>query len=121
MHSYTPFTHMDNMGVDGGFDALDYSYASAPASGRNTRVNGERDLWCAVIAQAFFDMGVIAPPTSHSPHASRAGKNTFNDAARWLLHNDRSFVFVCDLAGVSPHVIRRAARLFYNFQIRDSF
>jgi hypothetical protein len=100
--------------VDTGFDALDYGYARSPLMPGSAYTFGERDLWCAVIAQAFIDMGAVVPPTSgRVPGFPRRRGSRFYAAVRWLLRDREDFVRICDLAGVSPDVIRHAARIFY--------
>ncbi len=107
-------SHPDNMGVDSGFDALDYGYANPGNPSPDPAIHGERDLWCAVIAQAFMDMGAIAPPTSgRDPDVQGARGREYDEAVRWLLRDRHHFAYVCDLAGVSAPVIRRAAQIFY--------
>jgi hypothetical protein len=114
-------SHVDNRSVDGGFDESDYSYANPQNASHNPLVHGERDLWCAVIAQAFVDMGAIRPVTSRRrPGSPKAGDEGFNAATRWLLRNKADFAYVCDLAGVSPQIIRRAAQVFYG-RVQSTF
>jgi len=106
-------TDAEYSSVDDGFDALDYAYANAQGTVRNALLLGERSLWCAVIAQAFYDMGAFTPSTSgRRPGKPRTEGRTFDEAARWLLRNQKDFPYICDLAGVSPHIIRRAAQIF---------
>jgi hypothetical protein len=100
--------------VDGDFEALGYSYALSAANQFSASF-GERGLWCAVIEQAFVDLGAIAPAQPESLPAKpklRAG-NVSDDAARWLLRDRKDFEQVCMLAGVSASVIRQAALAFY--------
>jgi hypothetical protein len=54
--------HADNKSVDAGFDALDYGYANGKHAMHDSAIHAERDLWCAMIEQAFIDMGAIAYP-----------------------------------------------------------
>lgn len=86
--------HNDNMSVDEGFDALDYSYASYNEQSSPITIRGERNLWCAVIYQAFLDL---------------EDKEAGDDAKRWLLRDKKDFVLVCSLAGFSPMHVRVAA------------
>jgi len=109
--------HADNKGVDAGFDTLDYGYADARGIARNMSAYGERDLWCAVIIQAFVDIGAIAPSNKEAAHRAKAKE--FDEAVRWLLRDRKDFVYICDLAGVSPHIIRCAAQIFHGRQMMD--
>jgi len=84
----------DNVTVDEGFDVLDYNYDSHIPVRNDISIRGERNLWCAVIVQAFDDL-------DH--------KEEGREARRWLLHDKKDFPFVCFLAGVSPVTVRKAA------------
>ena len=109
MHSYA-----ENNSVDDGFDALSYGYAGGAKKSGDPATHGERDLWCAVIAQAFMDIGAIASPTPRDQgEVGSARRSDFDEAVRWLLRDKSNFPYICDLAGGSPHVIRCAARIFY--------
>jgi hypothetical protein len=79
---------------------------------QNSASLAERRLWCAVIEQAFIDTGIISDPRGVRAKAAavRTASKERDEAARWLLHNREDFVYVCTLAGVSPSVIRHAAR-----------
>jgi len=103
----------DTMGAGDGFDAIGYRYASTKVTSYNVATHSERNLWCAVIAQAFVDIGAIIPLTPGSSYQPRTCGREFDEAARWLLRNKSDFPLICDLAGVSPHVIRCAAKIFY--------
>ena len=71
----------------------------------------ERELWCAVIAQALLDIGMLDP--GHSRYPTRTpNKDRERTAMQWLLHGGRQFAVVCDLAGVSPSMIRGAVQKF---------
>jgi len=105
--------HADSISVDSGFDALGYGYVNMQAQ-PGTISDGERELWCAVIAQAFVDIGVIVPQGSDGMgKAQRPDRRRFDDALRWLLRDKSDFAYICDLAGVSPWIIRRAALAWY--------
>jgi hypothetical protein len=84
----------DNITVDEEFDALEYSYENRTAFANDVHIKGERNLWCAVIAQAFDDL---------------ANKEECREAKRWLLHDKKDFVRVCSLAGLLPIAVRKAA------------
>jgi hypothetical protein len=86
--------HSDSISVDADFDAFDNSYTNYHTPGRDARIPGERNLWCAVIHQALDDLGV---------EDERA------EAERWLLHSNKDFLLVCALAGISPAAVRQAA------------
>lgn len=103
----------DNASIDTGFDALSYSYARAP-SASYIAAYAERSLWCAVIEQAFIDM---CPHYFSSKEclpieqkASRIKKQ--KEAQQWLLEDENAFPYICNLAGVSPSLMRRAAKHF---------
>jgi hypothetical protein len=114
-------SNADNMSVDSEFDGLGYGYANAPNVRQHPTVYGERDLWCAVIAQAFIDIGAIAPVTSGRKAESLPARGKeCDEAVRWLLRDKKDFVFICDLAGVSPHIIRRAAQVYYGLAASQS-
>ncbi len=87
-------THNDNISVDEGFDALDYSYTNSNAAECNIHIRGEHHLWCAVIYQALYDLGV---------------KEESTEAQRWLFRNNKDFLLVCALAGMDPVTVRQAA------------
>jgi hypothetical protein len=87
-------THTDNASIDEGFDALDYSYTHYSAVAPDVTAQGERNLWCAVIHQAFMDL---------------EDKEEGAAARRWLLQDKKNFVLVCSLAGFSPMLVRMAA------------
>jgi hypothetical protein len=108
-------THAEHTSVDDGFDSLGYAYAEPKVTAGETAIHGVRDLWCAVIAQAFVDIGVIAPAASNrkSREPLRARGRDYDEAVRWLLRDKSDFPYICDLAGVSPRIIRRAAQVFY--------
>ncbi len=107
-------SHADNMSVDSGFDGLCYAYANAKNASSDPFTHGERDLWCAVIAQAFMDMGAISAPTSgRRPDTRITQGKEYDEAVRWLLRDKTDFAYICDLAGVSAPIIRRAAQVFY--------
>ena len=108
-------SHVEYVSVDDGFDALGYGYADSKVAAAEPAIHGVRDLWCAVIAQAFMDIGAITPATSDKRPAGilRAGGKEFDEAVRWLLRDKSDFAYICELAGVSPHIIRNAARVFY--------
>ena len=84
----------DNVSIDAGFDMLDYSYAHYSTVAPDITARGERNLWCAVIHQAFMDL---------------QDKEEGDAAKRWLLHDKKDFVLVCSLAGFSPRIVRMAA------------
>ncbi len=86
--------HNDNVSVEGGFDALDYSYAGHEYKKLHASIQGEHSLWCAVIHQALTDMDI---------------KNEKAEAERWLLRDNQDFFLICTLAGISPALVRRAA------------
>ncbi len=114
---FIPMSHFsDNIAVDTGFDASVYHETSLHPGKPSMTVHGEKDLWCTVILQAFIDVGAVTPPTAVRRKegglpALPAGKR-YNDAAHWLLYDMQDFPYICTLAGVSPSVIRRAARHF---------
>lgn len=87
-------THTDNASIDEGFDALGYCYASQGTFMQDLSVRGERNLWCAVIYQAFMDL---------------EDKEEGAAAKRFLLHDKKDFLHVCSLAGISPLHVRMAA------------
>ena len=108
--------HANSTSADIGLDA--FGCRPVESKGSTAAVHGERDLWCAVIAQAFADIGAIVPSTSSAAEPTRAYGREFDEAVRWLLRDKSDFPYVCDLAGVSSHVIRRAAQVFYgNYQL----
>jgi hypothetical protein len=69
----------------------------------------EGNLWCAVIAQAFIDIGVMVPATSGGARAI-GDCPQYSEAMRFLRMDDKDFPVLCQLAGVNPAVIRGAAR-----------
>ena len=84
----------DNISIDTGFDSM--CYGSAENSSVNgISVQGEVNLWCAVLNQAIEDI--------HD-------KNESAGAIRWLLRDKKDFVTVCSLAGVSPIVVRERVK-----------
>ena len=102
------------MSVDAGFDALEYSYAEGMHMLHHLTAYAERDLWCAVIAQAFVDIGAILPVGSSRAVPTELPDNLrYHEAIRWLLGDKQDFSYICELAGVSPAVIRRAAQVFH--------
>jgi hypothetical protein len=108
-------TMFDLSGIDQGFDALSYGFAYASAATTPQGVAGEINLWCAVLAQAFIDAGIIhggtAPANAkHGLPMGQARQRTAEAALAWLLEDMRDFPAVCTLAGVSPQVIRSAAK-----------
>jgi len=86
----------------------------------NHFVSAERSLWCAVIERAFLDAGFIAEPRGR--HRERKGNDVathvsrmdYNEALHWLLFDRKDFIRVCSFAGVTPSVIRAAAKGFFN-------
>ncbi len=72
----------------------------------------ERRLWCAVIEQAFMDAGFIEPAKGIERQRFSPFSHEYKDAVRWLLNDHGEFVRVCMMAGVSPALIRQAAREF---------
>lgn len=86
--------HIDNISVDDGFDALGYNYENNNSGAYDVAVRGECRLWCAVIHQAFADL---------------ENENENLAAKLWLLRDKTDFPLVCFLAGMSPHVVRKAA------------
>ena len=87
--------HTDNASVDAGFDMLDYAYANESGSGKDKFVQGEKQLWSAVINQAFIDIN---------------DKEAAREAIRWLLYDRHDFALVCSLAGISPITVRNSAK-----------
>jgi hypothetical protein len=71
---------------------------------RRTHSSGEA-LAYAILARAVMD---LRPPGSRR---SRAARRIHNDAYRWMLSNDRTYVFsfinVCEFLGFNPYVLRR--------------
>ncbi len=70
----------------------------------------EQNLWCAVVEQALADIGAIKESRGvrHCPPSPFSKE--YNDAVRWLLYDKQDFSFVCMMAGISPSVIRLAAK-----------
>jgi hypothetical protein len=89
--------------VDTDFDALPYRYADTDS--RDAPTLRERALWCAVLEQAFVDMG---HPTAME---NASGRAVAKHEARYFLLHSAVLRFVCELAGVSAATMRRAARL----------
>lgn len=107
----------DLSGIDQGFDTLSYGFAYAPAASAPQGVQGEINLWCAVLAQAFIDAGIICGGTAPASvrgdaPMGQARQRTCETALAWLLEDMRDFPLVCTLAGVSPQVIRSAAKAY---------
>jgi hypothetical protein len=88
--------------LDPGFDSLCYGFNNGKYCEQSRHQMAERALWCAVIEQAFIDMGNIGHAEGR-PQARRA-------AQEFLLNNAKDLTVVCELAGVSAAVIRKAAR-----------
>ena len=103
---------IQNCGVDAEFDALSYAYAASAGTGSDSGIMGERNLWCAVIAQAFLDIGVIRPakaPGVVGPHEKNPERREYREALEWILSDKQDFHMICQMAGVSPSTIRQAA------------
>jgi hypothetical protein len=91
--------------LDRDFDGLGYSHA--PATAGDAAGIPEIALWCAVIEQAFVDVGRIVP--NNASVERRGNEPEFEAAKRFLLRNGKDFYIVCGLAGVNPAVIRDGA------------
>lgn len=66
----------------------------------------ERTLWLSVIQQAFLDAYYGYRPSASNP--------TYEDLSRhyarvWLSEASKDFYVVCDLAGISPKYVKKAA------------
>lgn len=80
----------------------------------------DRRLWQAVLIRAmqdaiWIDQHPTGKPTGDvSWFGSRVARQTAyrmrDEAAFWLLTDNRDFVRVCDLAGLTPSVVRRGAQ-----------
>jgi len=86
--------------VDSDFDSSGYAYAPN-ATGDSNRTR-ERALWCAVIEQAFVDMGWDGK--------AKARVWDRDEARRFILRDREMFPQVCEFAGINPELIRKAAK-----------
>ncbi len=116
----------DNIGVDAGFDMLDYEQGHTAYPVQISAKSTEVELWCAVVAQAFLDIGCITSATTpfynHTVTEYTIDRAQYiakrkREAAEWLLLNKKDFYFVCSMAGLLPSVIRKAAREFLLKQV----
>ena len=76
--------------------------------------NGETALWRAVVLQAFQDatLGLHGASARGKPPRLSAERRVHAGAARtWLLRNSADFRQVCNLAGLEPEAVRRAAQV----------
>lgn len=80
----------------------------------------EQRIWQAVVLRALQDAVWVDPaPTRKGKRVpfcgasmSRVTANRLRDeAAFWLLMDDRDFTMVCENAGLTPHLVRQGARL----------
>jgi hypothetical protein len=81
---------------------------------------GERNLWQAVLIRALQDaVWVDQKPTGkHTGNVLWFGKYVARQTAHrmrdeavfWLLTDNRDFVYVCDMAGFTPSVVRQGAQ-----------
>ena len=81
---------------------------------------GERRLWQAVLIRAIQDAVWIDqyPTNKHTGEVlwfgRRIAKQTAHrirdEAVLWLLTDNRDFVYVCDMAGFTPSVVRQGAQ-----------
>ena len=62
-------------------------------------------LWLSVVWRALSDACGVQEKHSAHPMAPSVG-----EARAWLLHDDKDFFLVCDLAGIDPRKLRQAAR-----------
>lgn len=65
-------------------------------------MDGCRDLWAAVISQAFMD--ACLRPTAHSHSEETVAQAT---ASIWLMRSGRDFATVCHLAGIDPACVQQ--------------
>ena len=72
--------------VDSGFDSLGYAYANDNDSGIDKDTMGCIALWCSIIEEAF--------------------RGSLDEVRGWA--KSRDFVFVAEMAGVDPSVLRGA-------------
>ncbi len=89
----------------------------------------ETRLWQAVILRAIEDAIWVDP----NPNGKRSERVSFNgaaiarltatrlrdDAVFWLTMDKRDFVDVCEMAGIAPHQVRRAATRIINATPRE--
>jgi len=83
-------------------------YAHASSANDDAPGIPEIALWCAVIEQAFVDIGIIVP--KNASVQKRAEGRYYDEALRFLLRDNKNFLIVCGLAGVKPEVVRMGAR-----------
>lgn len=82
--------------------------------------HGERRLWQAVLIRAMQDAIWIdqKPTGKHTGDvlwfgryiARKTAYRTRDDAVFWLLTDNHDFPRVCDMAGLTPSVVRRGAQ-----------
>lgn len=65
----------------------------------------EKDMWCAVIQQAFKDATL-----KRFEHDTQERDRERQHARSWLLGDSKSFRSVCDMAGIEPQVMTAKAR-----------
>jgi hypothetical protein len=94
--------------LDPDFDSM--TYRSAPVASNDAPSVRERELWCAVLLQAFVDMG--NPSQAENKHIAQ------RHAQEFLLNDRKDMPVVCDLAGISASTIRDAARLMVAGRIK---
>ena len=69
-------------------------------------IDGNAQLWCAVIEQAFIDAG--------SKRTSKAAEHDRRKARAWLLGGNADFKTVCHLAGMDPDAVHERARAMFD-------
>ena len=84
MSQYLVDRDFDTLGYSD-FDSLGSAYANDNRSVISKFVQGARELWCAVVEEAFRSA----------------------DLSAWV--RSRDFPLICELAGVDPDVMRMAA------------
>ena len=88
---------VDHCAVSPEFEGMIWEFLTSNPSGAASV--GELVLWRKVIHQAMLDFCLIASSPS----------NLFlqNAAERWLLHSNKQFFVVCDLADLSAQTLRQ--------------